>query len=414
MLRFAPSPSGNMHIGSLRVAIFNYILSKQLNEGLIVRIEDIEKNKIVEGKDKEILHMLSLFSIDYERAVHQSDSLKYHQKMVMQLLAKKKAFSCFCGDAKLEELKEEAESKGKAFKYDGFCATLSDETILNTNSPFTIRIKEPEENIQFNDKSFDIDSFVILNHDKTPTYDYSCAVDDMILDISTVIRDEKYLENTPKQIHVRKSLGYDKEVNYVHLPSISNDDISVQSLIDEGFLPSAIANYLVLLGSKTPSEIFTLEEAIEWFDIKNISNENLAFDIEKLKVINKKHLETFDDMRLSKILGFADTDIGKLAKILLEESSTIKEIKEKLDLIFTPKSTCEGYEEEFVELKLCLQDAPYQDTYEDLIKYINEKTSLEGDKLTKPLTYILTGRNNGINISSIYPLIKNYMGEIVK
>jgi len=422
LLRFAPSPNGDMHIGDLRVAIFNYIMSKQLNEGLIVRIEDIDKEKNIEGKDKKILETLSLFSIDYERAVHQSDSLKYHQKMVMQLLAKKKAFSCFCGEAKLDELKEEARAKGEAFRYDGFCATLSDETILNTNSPFTIRIKEPEENIKFTDllkgnfdyAPCDVDSFVILNHDKTPTYNYACAVDDMILDISTVIRDEKHILNTPKQIHVRKALGYDKEVNYIHLSSMTNDGISVQSLIDDGFLPSAIANYLVLLGSKTPSEIFSLEEAIEWFDIKNISKENLEFDIEKLKLINKKHLETFDEMRLSKILGFADTDIGKLAKIFLEEVSTLKELKEKLNLIFAPKITCEGFEEEFVEIKLCLQEAPFYDDFEEFEKYIMEKTSLSGEKLNKPLEYVLTGRNNAIDISKVYPLIKNYIGEIVK
>ncbi|WP_108060485.1 glutamate--tRNA ligase [Poseidonibacter lekithochrous] len=422
MLRFAPSPTGDMNIGDLRVAILNYIVSKQLNEGLIVRIEDTDGEKIIEGKDKEILQILSLFSIDYERAVHQSDSLKYHQKMVMQLLAKKKAFSCFCGDAKLKELEEEAEANGKANKYDGFCATLSDETILNTNSPFTIRIKESKEDINFTDSikgefnysTSDMDSFIILNHDKTPTANYAAAVDDMILDISTVIRDEKHISNTANQIFIRKSLGYDKEISYAHLSSITNSDITVQSLIDDGFIPSAIANYLVLLGNETPSEIFTLEEAIEWFDIKNISKESVNFDMNKLKAINKIHLEKFDDMRLSKILGFADTDIGKLGKILLNESSTIKEIKSKIDLIFAPKITCEGFEKEFVELKLCIQDAPYLDNYMELEKYLIEKTGFKNENLLKPLKYILTGREDGAEISEIYPLIKNYLGEIAK
>ncbi|QKJ23105.1 glutamate--tRNA ligase [Poseidonibacter lekithochrous] len=422
MLRFAPSPTGDMNIGDLRVAILNYIVSKQLNEGLIVRIEDTDGEKIIEGKDKEILQILSLFSIDYERAVHQSDSLKYHQKMVMQLLAKKKAFSCFCGDAKLKELEEEAKANGKANKYDGFCATLSDETILNTNSPFTIRIKESKEDINFVDSikgelnysTSDMDSFIILNHDKTPTANYAAAVDDMILDISTVIRDEKHISNTANQIFIRKSLGYDKEISYAHLSSITNSDITVQSLIDDGFIPSAIANYLVLLGNETPSEIFTLEEAIEWFDIKNISKESVNFDMNKLKAINKIHLEKFDDMRLSKILGFADTDIGKLGKILLNESSTIKEIKSKIDLIFAPKITCEGFEKEFVELKLCIQDAPYLDNYMELEKYLIEKTGFKNENLLKPLKYILTGREDGAEISEIYPLIKNYLGEIAK
>jgi len=422
LLRFAPSPTADMHIGNLRVAIFNYIVSKQLNEGLVVRIDDTDKEKNVEGKDKEFLDILNLFSIDHERVIHQSDSLKYHQKMAMQLMAQKKAFVCFCSDEKLEEIKQKAQEEGKEFSYDGFCETLSDELVLNTNAPFTVRIKKPDENTTFCDtlkgeltyNPDEVDSFVILGHDKLPKYNYACAVDDMILDISTVIRDEDNISNTPKQIHIRKTLGYDKEINYIHVPTIQNSQVSVKELIDEGFLPSAIANYLVLLGNETPKEIFTLEEAIEWFDIKNISKDNVEFDIDKLKAINKQHLENIDEMRLSKILGFADADIGKLAKLFLNEANTIKEIKNEIDSIFAPKSTCEGFEEEFVQVKLCVQDAPYFDKYEDFESYIAEKTFLKGDSLVKPLAYVLTGRDNIEDISNLYPLIKNYLGEIVK
>lgn len=433
MLRFAPSPTGNMNVGKLRVAIFNYILSKQLDEQLLIRIEDIDKGKNIEGKDKEILEILSLFSIEYSHVVYQSENLKYHQKLAMQLMSKRKAFSCFCGDDKLDELRIEAKKDGKPFKYDGFCETLSDETILNVNSPFTVRIKKPIENIKFTDglkgnfdyTPCDMDSFVILKHDKTPTYNYACAVDDMLYDVSTVIRDKDYLSNTPEQIHVRNTLDYSKKVDYIHLPIILNSDTnekisenddstSIKWLIDEGYLPSAIANYLVLLGNETPTEIFTLEEAIEWFDIKNLSKDDVKFDINKLRLINKEHLSTMDEMRLSKILGFADIDIGKLAKVFLEEASTIKEIKSKIDLIFTSKSTCKGFEEEFVELKLCIQDAPFFDDLNELEKYLSEKTGLKGENLFNPLKYILTGRDIGPKISNIYPLLKNYLGEIVK
>jgi glutamyl-tRNA synthetase len=428
LLRFAPSPTKDMNIGNLRVAIFNYIMSKQLNEDLIVRIEDIDAEKNIEGKDKEILEILNLFSIEYKTVMHQSDSLKYHQKMALQLMTQKKAYACFCSDTKLDELKEESIKNGKPFRYDGFCETLSDETVLNTNAPFTVRIKKPEHNIKFTDllkgdfdyTPFDVDSFIILRQDKTPTYNYACAVDDMIMDISLVIREENHLSNTPKQIHIRESLGYTKEIKYVHLPIIlnaltnENDTTSVKSLIDEGFLPSAIANYLVLVGNETPTEIFTLEEAISWFKIENISKDSAKFDIDKLRFINKKHLETIDDMRLSKILGFADSDIGKLAKIFLEEVNTIKEIKEKITSIFSPKTSLIGFEEESLKLKECLQKAPFFNDFEELKKYIEEKTSLKEEKLVKPLRYILTGADNGVNISDIYPLIKNYLGEIVK
>ena len=433
MLRFAPSPIEDMNIGNLRVAIFNYIVSKQLNEDLVIRIEDIDIEKNIEGKDKEIIEILNLFSIEYKNIAHQSDSLKYHQKIALQLMSQKKAFACFCSDDKLNELKEEAQLEGKLFSYDGFCETLSDETVLNTNAPFTVRIKKTDEDITFTDllkgridsTPLEVDSFVILNQAKKPTYNYACAVDDMIMDISMVIRNENHISNTAKQIHVRNSLGYTKEIKYVHLPIIlnaqtnkemSNEDElnSVKYLIDEGFLPSAIANYLVLLGNETPSEIFTLEEAISWFKIENISKNAVKFDIDKLRFINKKHLETIDDMRLSKILGFADTDIGKLGKIFLEEVSTIKEMKEKIALIFSLKTTYKGFEEEFRKVKESLQKAPFFDNFEELKKYIEQETNLKDKNSFEPLRYILTGANNGPNISDIYVLVKNYLGEIVR
>ncbi|MFA9239009.1 MAG: glutamate--tRNA ligase [Candidatus Paceibacteria bacterium] len=433
MLRFAPSPIEDMNIGNLRVAIFNYIVSKQLNEDLVIRIEDIDIEKNIEGKDKEIIEILNLFSIEYKNIAHQSDSLKYHQKIALQLMSQKKAFACFCSDDKLNELKEEAQLEGKLFSYDGFCETLSDEAVLNTNAPFTVRIKKTDEDITFTDllkgridsTPLEVDSFVILNQAKKPTYNYACAVDDMIMDISMVIRNENHISNTAKQIHVRNSLGYTKEIKYVHLPIIlnaqtnkemSNEDElnSVKYLIDEGFLPSAIANYLVLLGNETPSEIFTLEEAISWFKIENISKNAVKFDIDKLRFINKKHLETIDDMRLSKILGFADTDIGKLGKIFLEEVSTIKEMKEKIALIFSLKTTYKGFEEEFRKVKESLQKAPFFDNFEELKKYIEQETNLKDKNSFEPLRYILTGANNGPNISDIYTLVKNYLGEIVR
>ena len=433
MLRFAPSPTGDMHIGNLRVAIFNYIVSKQLNEGLIIRIEDTDKERNIEGKDKEILEILNLFSIEYKSVFYQSENLKYHQKMALQLMTQKKAFACFCSDSKLEELKEESIKKGIAFRYDGFCETLSDETVLNTNAPFTVRLKKPDHNIKFTDllkgdfeyAPFDVDSFIILRQDKTPTYNYACSVDDMLMDISMVIRGEDHVSNTPKQIHIRESLGYTKEIKYVHLPIILNastgkkmskrdDASSVKWLIDEGFLPSAIANYLVLMGNKTPTEIFTLEEAISWFKIENVSKSGAKFDIDKLRFINRKHIELLDEMRLSKILGFADNDIGKLAKLYLEEASTIKEIKVKLNNIFSQKSTLEGFEQESQTIKEVLKNAPYFENYDDLKDYVIQKTDLKGKNLFKPLRYILTGVENGPNLTDIYPFIKNYIGEITK
>ncbi len=423
MLRFTANISKNMDINSLRMVIFNHILSKQLEKSLLVRIDDSQKDNGVEGKDKEVLEILNLFAIDYLNIIYQSDNLKYHQKLAMQLMAQKKAFACFCSKEKLEELKQKAQEKGRTFAYDGFCETLSDETVLNCNAPFRVRIKKPNENIVFKDllkgefeaRTFEVDYFTILNQNKTPTSTYASAIDDMIYDVSTIIEDEKNLLDTARQIYIRKELNYDKEIEYIHIPTISNSDEIpyIKALIEEGFLPSAIANYLVFISVDTPKEIFTLENAVEWFDIKNIKL--LAkFDINELKAINKKYLEQIDDLRLSKILGFADSDIGKLGKLFLDEANTIKEIKAMIEPIFAPKSTFIDFEKEFVEIKLCMQEAPFFDDFEQLKNYITGKTGLKDEKLLNPLEYILTGANRGLDISKIYPLIKNYLKEVIK
>ena len=426
MLRFASSPTGDMHISNLRIALLNYIASKQLNVELLIRIDDINKEQNIEGKDKEILETLALFNIDYARVIYQSENIKYHTQMAMKLLLDKKAFNCFCSDEALEKDRQKAEQEGKPYEYSGFCETISDETKFNCNAPFVVRLKKPEHTIKFHDflkgdcsyEPFEVDSFIILKHDKSPTYNFASSIDDMLYDVSMVIQEEEHLCNTPKQIHVRDSLGYDKGVQYAHIPTITNlvtDNLSsVKHLVDDGYLPIAIANYLILLGYEAPKEIFTIEEALEWFDINNISKEPIEFDINKLNFINKEHLKTMDELRLSKILGYADQDIGKLGKIYLEECNTIKEIKSKIDAIFSKKEDLEDSKEEYKTIKKCLINAPFIEDFNELTKYITEKTMLTEEQLMVPLYYTLTGVKNGPNLSKIYPLIKNYLGEIIK
>ncbi|MEA3497842.1 MAG: glutamate--tRNA ligase [Campylobacterota bacterium] len=433
MLRFAPSPTGDIHIGNLRVALINHILSKQLNEELLIRMEDTDKKRNLKGKEQEILELLTLFSINFSRVSYQSENAKYHSQMAMKLLLDKKAFNCFCTDEALEMDREKAKDSKQPYRYSGFCTTISDEAKFECNAPFTVRIEKPKHNIKYTDavkgeietKPFDVDSFMILRQDKTPMYNFACAIDDMLFDISTVVRGEDQMPNTPKQIHIRESLGYTREIKYAHLPMILNSQTgkkmskrdntsSVKWLVDEGFLPAAISNYIILLGYNPPTEIFTLEEAEEWFDLGKISQSSAKFDITKLKFINREHLKMMDELRLSKILGYADEDIGTLAKLYIKECDTIKEIKAKLTTLFGQKDSLEGFEQEFKTLKECLIDAPYIDNLDKLKEYITTKTQLKGDKLFIPLRYALTGAKSGPNLSDIYPLIKNYLGEIVK
>jgi len=425
LIRFALNPTQDITVEDLRVALFNHILSKQLNEELLIRVDDADKKKTIENKDKEIIDILNLFSIDYSKVVYQSENIKYHTQMAMKLLLDKKAFNCFCSDEALEKDKQIAKKENQPYSYSGFCESISDETKFNCNAPFVVRLKKPKNNLIFTDilqndleyKPSDVDSCIILDHDKSPTLNYASAVDDMLYDISLIIKKQNQLIETSQQIHIRNLLGYEKEIKHIHLPlldNIDNKNLSVSKLIEQGYLPVAIANYLISLGYETPKKIFSLEEAIQWFDISKISQDRPIFDIQELNLINKEYLKNIDDMRLSKILKFADNDIGTLAKIYLDECSTTKELKEKIDTIFKKKERLDSFEKECLIIKECLKDAPFIDSFEDLQNYVTSKTNLTDEKLDKPLKFILTGSLTGPDASQIYPLIKNYLGEIIK
>ncbi|MDQ1337284.1 MAG: glutamyl-tRNA synthetase, partial [Campylobacterota bacterium] len=420
MLRFAFSPTHDMNIGDLRVAILNYIVSKQRSEGLIVRIEDRDKERNIEGKDKEIVGILELFGIEYSQVVNQSQNFRFHAAMALQLLLEAKAYSCFCSPEWLEKKREEAKNNKEAYIYDDACASLPDELVIDNENPFTVRIKKSQEPITIKDyikgemilKPQELESFIIMSEDKRPTYSFACGIDDMLSDISLVICDEEHMSDAPKEDWIRTSLGYQKKIEYAHLPVMQDSASSVKWLLEEGYLPSAIANYLILIGNKPPKEIFDIKEAIEWFSLENISKSPECFDINMLKHINKEHLRMLDAKELSRYVGFADTEIGELAKIYLEEISTTKELKSKIQLIFSQKEIPEELEESADIIVKTIKSAPYFDEYEDFKNYIMKESGLKGKNFFKPLRVLLTGSEHGPDIALVYKYIKNYMGEI--
>ena len=417
MLRFASSPTGDMNIDNLRVAIFNYITSKQRNEDLIVRIEDTDKEKNIEGKDQEILDLLALFGIEYSQVIYQSQNVRFHTAMALQLMHEKKAFSCFCSPNWLEKKRKEAKEAKKAYKYDDACRDLHPELVIDNTNPFTIRINRPDE-------KGDVDSFIIMDQDKTPTYNFACAVDDMLSDISIVIRGEDHMSNTPKQEHIRNSLDYDKTVEYAHLPIMLSDNgkkmskhddaSSVKWLLEEGYLPEAIANYLILIGNKPPQEIFNMKDAFEWFSLDKISKSPARFDIDMLKHINKQHLLNLDAKELSRYVGFADEEIGELARVYLEEAGTTKELRSKIEPIFAKKKIPKEFTDQTNVMAETIKTAPYFEEYDDFKNYIMKESGLKDENFFQPLRLLLTGAEHGPDIAEIYKYLKNYIGEIVK
>ena len=423
MLRFASSPTGDMHIGHLRVALLNYIVSRQKKEDLIVRIEDMDKERKIEGKDQEILDILDLFGIKYTQTIYQSQNYKFHSAMALQLLHEKKAFSCFCSDEWLNKKRQEAREADKQYSYDDACRNLPAELVIDNTNPFRIRINRPDDNIVINDKvkgevvfsPDEVDSFIIMNQDKTPTYDFACGIDDMLSDISLIIRGEDQISNAPKQEHIRTSLGYEKDLEYAHLPSISNEDkFSVKSLLEQGFLPEAISNYLISTANEAPCKIFNIDDAIDFFDLDKISDSPTYFTIEELKEINREHLKNLDAKELSRYVGFADMEIGELARIYLDDASTTKELKEKIKPIFADKKIPSEFKEQSEIMVKVIQESPFFEKFEDFKNYILEKSSIKEEDFTKSLSYILTGADNTPDIAKVYKYLKNYIGEIVK
>ena len=408
MLKFTTSLTDDMTTSSLRVALINYILSQQRKENLIIHIEDMDKEKTIKGKDKEILDILSLFNISYSQVIYQSQNIRFYSAMALQLLHEKKAFSCFCSSNWLDKKLKEAKKAKKTYRYDDACKNLSAELVIDNTSPFTIRISKPE-NIE------NIDSFIIMNQDKTPTYNFACAVDDMLSDISIVIRDEDHMDDTLKQEHIRKSLNYDKKIEYVHLPIILSDNVfSVKWLLENGYLPEAISNYLILMGNKLPKEIFNINEATEWFDLSKMSKSPVHFDIDTLKHINKEHLKSLDAKELSRYVGFADEEIGKLAHIYLEEAGTTKELKAKITQIFTKRNISEEFAGQAVLMTKTIKEAPYFEEYNDFKNYVIKTSTLKEKDFVKLLRILLTNAEHGPDLVQIYKYLKNYIGEIIK
>ncbi|CAA6808994.1 MAG: Glutamyl-tRNA(Gln) synthetase (EC [uncultured Sulfurovum sp.] len=400
MLRFAPSPTGDMHIGNLRVAILNYLVSQQKNDQFLIRMEDTNTQRIIEGKDTEIMMLLEKFALKHDSVFHQSEHLNLYQILALRLLKEKKAFICTCKNEELEETQP----------YSGHCENLNTEDydqLKASGEKFVIRIKKPEDNNE-------IDSFIIVNTDGLPTYNFACAADDMMSNIDFIIRDEKYLDDTPKQMYIKNLLGYENETQYFHLPSIiDKDEISVKWLFQEGFIPDAILNYLILLGNtEAPKEVFTLPEAIEWFDLNSILKSTAKFDMAKLRFINREHLKLMDDKQLSTLFSFADADIGKLAKLYLEECSTVNELKERITSIFTPKDFDTEWGEEMQLISDIIFQAPEYKSFDELTQHIINESGLKNEKLINPLRRLLTGTGTGPELSEIYPLIKSYLLEV--
>ena len=325
--RFAPSPTGYMHIGNLRTAIFEYLLAKKYNGSFILRIEDTDQERKVDGAIDFIYNTLNLCGFVIDEGPNndkgygpyiQSERKDIYKKYALELVEKGKAYYCFCSEEELEKMREHANARKKPFLYDGRCSRLSKETIeknLKNGVPYVIRQKMPKvgitivEDVVYGKVKIDnsiLDDQILLKSDGFPTYNFANVVDDHLMNITHVIRGKEYLDQTAKYNLLYEAFGWEKPV-YAHVAMVlgedgnklskRNGDASFMDLYNEGYLPNAIVNYLCLLGwsPNINQEVFTMEELIKNFDESRITKSSSQYDVKKLQWFNHQYINKMDD-----------------------------------------------------------------------------------------------------------------------
>ena len=312
-VRFAPSPTGYLHIGGARTALFNWLFAKQNNGKFLLRIEDTDLERSKKEYVDQITDALKWLGLNWdEDIILQSNNNNRHQEMVNKMLENGTAYRCFLQKDELDKLRKESDKNKVIFRVPQTYRNLSSieqKKLIDEGKSYTVRIKVPDGETEFNDMVYgsikvqnkDLDDFIIARSDGSPTYNFVVAVDDADMNISHVIRGDDHLANTPKQILVYKALGLNTPI-FAHLPMILGSDkkrlskrhaaTNVQEYKEKGFTPKVILNYLSLLGWNPDSEkeIFDQNELINSFQFKQVQKKSAVFDEKKLLWVSQQHL----------------------------------------------------------------------------------------------------------------------------
>ena len=321
--RFAPSPTGYMHVGNLRTALYAYLIAKHEGGDFILRIEDTDQERFVDGAIDVVYNTLKLTGLHHDEGPDiggpvgpytQSERKPIYLQYARQLVEKGEAYYCFCSKERLDTLNTNSEALKIPFKYDKHCMSLTKEEVaekLSTQTPYVIRQNNPTSgNTTFDDVIFgkitvdnsELDDMILIKSDGYPTYNFANVVDDHLMGITHVVRGNEYLSSSPKYNRLYEAFGWDVPV-YIHCPNIMKDahqklskrngDASFEDLMSKGYLKDAIMNYITLLGWNpgTEQEIFSLQELVEVFDFKNINKAPAIFDTVKLKWMNGEYIK---------------------------------------------------------------------------------------------------------------------------
>lgn len=324
--RFAPSPTGYLHIGGARTALFAWLYARKHGGKFVLRIEDTDLERSTEESVNAILEGMSWMGLDYDEGpFYQTHRFERYEEVIQQLLNDGKAYRCNCSKERIEKLREDQMATKEKPRYDGHCRAQD----VSADEDHVIRFLNPKEGeVVFNDlvrgsvtvQNKELDDLIIKRTDGSPTYNLSVVVDDLDMKISHVIRGDDHINNTPRQINILKAMG-EEPPTYAHVPMILGEDgarlskrhgaTSVIEYREMGFLPEALTNYLVRLGwSSGDQEIFTLDEMISLFDVIDVNKAPSSFNGEKLQWINQQYIKEEDASRIAQLLSVHLGNIG--------------------------------------------------------------------------------------------------------
>lgn len=452
-VRFAPSPTGHLHIGGARTALFNWLYARNKGGKFILRIEDTDRSRSTDEYIEAIIEGMKWLNLDWDEGpFRQTDRFNVYKSYVDRLIQEGKAYYCYCTPEELEQRRQEALAQGKSPKYDGRCRDIGKkgQGSGGKGQGAAVRFKMPQEGqVIVNDMikgsvAFDnsqLDDLIIMRSDGTPTYNFVVVVDDVDMKITHVIRGDDHLNNTPKQLHIYEALGHGIP-EFAHLPMILGSDkarlskrhgaTSVMAYKDMGYLPDALVNYLVRLGwSYGDQEVFAREELVKYFSFENVGKSSAVFNPEKLLWLNSQYIMSTPAEKLTElVMPFLlkeeiikkDQEIDRkwLAKAittLKERAKTLIELAKSLcyyiaeDVEYDEKAKAKFLNEKslpyLIELKDGLNSLPYFSTseIEKAFRAITEKHNIKLGNIAQPVRVAMTGGTESPGIFEVLEIV---------
>jgi glutamyl-tRNA synthetase len=360
--RFAPSPTGFLHVGGARTALYSWLYAKHNGGQFVLRIEDTDLERSTQEAIDAIIESMKWLKLNWDEGpYYQTKRFDRYNKLIDEMLADGRAYKCYCTKERLEKLREEQMKRGEKPCYDGHCRCSQEQH--SPDEPYCVRFKNPTEGtVKFHDhirgdveiSNRELDDLVIRRTDGTPTYNFCVVVDDYDMGITHVVRGEDHVNNTPRQINIYKALNA-KVPEFAHVSMILGPDgaklskrhgaVSVMQYRDDGFLPEALLNYLVRLGwGHGDQELFSVQEMIDLFDLDTVSKSASAFDLNKLKWMNNHYIKTLDPEYVASHLEWHMKDqkidyskgpaLSSIVKAYAERCSTLKEMAEQCRYVY--------------------------------------------------------------------------------